>query len=155
MFDRSHFEVFRLEKLDDLHFSRFYRGLHYVVYPQFAFNPPDSEQMIRIARAPKETGDNGLKFWINAELLDDRSSRTEFLHPYLAASKFRLLKEEEFNGIVLNQARDLVASLHLPIHQPVGYVGGLAMHTLETDFTVSLFAEYEDEFIHFFWETSA
>ncbi|MCR6667999.1 MAG: hypothetical protein NVV69_18745 [Methyloversatilis sp.] len=155
MFDRSHFEGLKAEQLADFHFARFYRGLHYDVHPQFAFNPPDSEQMIRITRAPKEAGDNGLKFWINAEHLDDWDGRTEFLRPYLSASEFRSITEEEFNRAVAAQALDLIAPLQLPLHQPVGFVGGLAMHTIETDFMVSLFAEYEDEFIHFFWETSA
>lgn len=155
MFDRSHYEALKKEQLDDLYFARLYRGLHYCVYPQFAFDPPDSEQMIRITRAPKEAGDNGLKFWINAEFLGDWGCRIEFLPPYLAGSKFRPLVEEEFNRIVEAQAQDLLASLQLPLHHPVGYVGGLAMYTMETDFTVSLLAEYEDEFIHFYWETAA
>jgi hypothetical protein len=155
MFDRSNFEALNAEQFGDLHFAHFYRGLHYGVYPQFAFNPPESEQMIRITRAPKESGDNGLKFWINAELLDDWGGRTELLLPYLSKSEFRLISEEEFNRSVVAQASDLVAPLHLPLHRPVGFVGGLAMHTIDTDFIVSLFAEYEDEFIHFFWETAA
>lgn len=155
MFDRSHFEALKKEQLGDLHFARCYRGLHFSVFPQFAFDPPDSEQMIRITRAPKEAGDNGLKFWINAELLGDWGGRTEFLSPYFAASKFRPLTAEEFNRMVAAQTQDLLASLHLPLHHSGGYVGGLAMYTMETDFTVSLLAEYEDEFIHFYWETSA
>ncbi|UUX95556.1 hypothetical protein [Aquabacterium sp. J223] len=92
---------------------------------------------------------------INSELIDDWGGRQDKLRPYLSASLFRLMTEEEFNRLVEAQARDLVASLKPPIHKTGRYVAGLAMHTMETEFLVSLVAEYEDEFIHFYWETSA
>lgn len=155
MFDRVEFEALSEERLDHWKYRCAYRGLRYCVYPQYAFLVPDSEQVVRIARAPKEPNDSGLKFWINAESLGEWSNREQYLRPYLASSQFRPVDESEFNQLVAEQAGDLVVPMHLPLHSSAGYLGGLAMHTMETDFIVSVFAEYEDEFIHFFWETTA
>lgn len=99
--------------------------------------------------------DSGLKFWIHAELLDDWSGRQQYLHPYLSSAKFRRIGESEFNRLVAEQTRELVVPIRLPLHPPTGYLGGLAMRAMEDDLIVSLFAEYEDEFIHFHWETTA
>lgn len=155
MFNRLEFESLPVEKLSDCNYRTAYRGLRYCVYPQYAFSVPDSEQMIRITRSPKEPGDSGLKFWINAELLDDWSNREQYLHPYLLDSQFRPISEDEFNELVTANTQDLVTPLELPLHVSSGYLGGLAMYTMETDFMVSVFAEYGDEFIHFFWEMTA
>ena len=155
MFSRRDFETLPDEQLDSWQFGRSYKGLHHTVYPQYAFSPPDSEQFIKITRAPKEDRDDGLRFWINAELIDDWGGRRDKLRPYLSASLFRPITEEEFNDRVEAQARDLADSVQLPIRKSGRCVGGLAMHTMETDSLVSLVAEYEDEYIHFYWETSA
>ncbi len=155
MFDRTKFEALASENLNLWDYRSAYRGLSYCIYPQHAFSLPDSEQMIRIARAPKEIDDSGLKFWINAEFLDDWRDRESYFQPYLAASLFRPIDEQEFNRLVREQVQGLVVPIDLPLHPLTGFVGGLAMYTMERDFVVSVFAEYEDEFIHFFWNTTA
>ncbi|MES2952339.1 MAG: hypothetical protein V4858_27750 [Pseudomonadota bacterium] len=155
MFNQTEFACLSAASLNHWQYRSAYRGLSYCVYPQHAFTVPDSEQVVRVTRAPKEPNDSGLKFWINAELLGDWGNREQYLHSYLSSSQFRPIDENEFNQLVAEQTRDLFVPMPLPLHPPKGYSGGLAMYTMETDFIVSVFAEYEDEFIHFFWETTA
>lgn len=155
MFNRASFESWLPDELQHWQYRGAYRGLSYCVHPQYAFSSPSSEQGIRITRSPKEPGDSGLKFWINAESLGNWRDGETYFQRYLAASQFRPIDEGEFNKIVATQTHDLVVPITLPLHSSAGYVGGLAMYTLETDLIVSLVAEYEDEFIHFYWDTTA
>jgi hypothetical protein len=37
----------------------------------------------------------------------------------------------------------------------VYFVGAVLLYSMKADFIVSLVAEYEDEFIHFYWDTTA
>lgn len=53
-----------------IHRLGYYRGLYSTFYNQFAFIVPDSEESIRISRAPKLIQDNGVEFWLAAELQD-------------------------------------------------------------------------------------
>jgi len=155
MFDQAELLALPAQRLNDWRRHGSYRGLGYHVHSPEAFSVPESEQMLRIARAPREANDNGLKFWIHAESLDDWGHRQEYFHPYLSSSRFRRMDEGEFNRLVAERTRELVVPLPLPLHPPTGYLGGLAMRAMEDDLIVSLFAEYEDEFIHALWETTA
>lgn len=150
MFNRTDLQKINF---DDFHL-RCYRGLYYTTYNPYAFDVPDSEECIRISRAPKLANDNGLKFWLAAELQDDWSNREKYFKPYVFESDFRLLTENEFNNMVLNQCSALITKPNLPLNSGK-FVGALAMCTMEREFIVDLFAEYEDEFLHFIWETTA
>jgi len=57
--------------------------------------------------------------------------------------------------MVMESSRQLLVPLFLPLHPPTGFVGALLMYSTKTDFIVSLLAEYEDQFIHYFWGTCA
>jgi hypothetical protein len=137
------------------HYLRFYRGLYFITYPQFAFRVPDSEETIRISRAPKRDEDNGLHFWLAAEHLDDWSTRTSFYLPYLQNAAFEQISEDRFNELVAAQCSELLCQPQLPLKNSGKFVGAMLMYSMKTDFIVDLFAEYDDEFIHFYWETAA
>lgn len=156
MFSREDLERLDSALLGDGHFVRSYPGLHYVVYPQYAFRVPDAEQYIRITRAPRQPGDNGLRFWVSAELAHEPNApRPAHLASYLQEARFDPVSEAEIHRIVEERCSDLLVPPVLPLHPPGGFLGGLEMYTLADDFIVSLFAEYEDELIHFYWETTA
>ena len=155
MFSRSDLDTLNNALFVDWRYMRCYPGLHYAVYPQHAFLVPDSEQCVRITRAPKRQGDSGVQFWVSAEANDLPLGNPEQAAKQLRASHFRTIDEEEFNSLVQAQCAELVAPLSLPLHPSSGFIGALSMHALETEFMVSLFAEYADEFIHFYWESTA
>ena len=133
----------------------FYEGLYYVTYPQHAFRVPDSEQTIRITRAPKIAGDNGLRFWICAERIADWHDREEYFLPYLLRATFEKIGEAELNKLIACHCSELIAPPDLPLCARRGFIGGLLMHSTKTDFVVSAFAEYETEYLHFYWDTTA
>lgn len=147
--------MFTKSDLDQIDINDFglhrYRGLYFVTYRQDAFNSPSSEENIYISRAPKEIGDNGIRFWLAAEM-----SKSEKLYgPYLQEAEFRPISEEKFNALVAEQCLDLIVKPQLPLNKSGQFVGALLMYSMETDFIVDLFAEYEDEYIHFYWHTTA
>lgn len=154
MFARSDLDALDSELFVDWRYMSCYPGLHYAVYPQHAFRVPDSEQMVRITRAPKRQGDNGVQFWVSAES-SDAPLKPEYAAKYLKSAHFRPIHEAEFNGLVQAQCAELIAPPILPLREPGGFIGALSMHALETEFIVSLFAEYANEFIHFYWESTA
>ncbi|MFZ6756000.1 hypothetical protein ACO0K9_02180 [Undibacterium sp. Ji50W] len=147
--------MFSKSDLDQIDINIFglhrYRGLYFVTYRQDAFAVPDSEENIYISRAPKYPGDNGIRFWLAAEM-----SKGEKLYgPYLQEAEFRPIPEEKFNGLVAEQCFHLILKPQLPLNQSGQFVGALLMYSMETEFIVDLFAEYEDEYIHFYWHTTA
>lgn len=131
-----------------------YRGLYSTYYNQFAFRVPDSEESIQISRSPKLAKDNGLLFWLAAELQDNWSGREQYFQPYINDADFKEISESEFNSMVYSQCNDLISKPSLPLNTGK-FVGALAMYTMEKDLIVDLFAEYDNEFIHFFWESTA
>ena len=132
-----------------------YRGLYYTCYPQYAFRVPDGEESIRITRAPKAEGDNGLRFWLAAELADDWRGRESYLPNYLSGAFFEPIDELSFNDLVATHCSGLVVPPRLPLVVGQAFLGGLLMYSMKTELLVSTVAEYENEFIHFAWETTA
>jgi hypothetical protein len=145
--------------LADPNFGR-YPGLHYEIYPQDAFRTVESEQLIRITRSPKRVGDDGLEFWLAAERMDglvgrEEYFRAEYVPGVLRRASFQVITEAEFNEFVGRWSAELLAPPRLPLHASTGFVGSLLMFNAETDLIASAFAEYEDEFLFFSWESSA
>ncbi|MGN8120577.1 hypothetical protein ACTJK9_02335 [Pseudomonas sp. 22082] len=153
MFNRSDFDQLSGKEVTYWSARDDCRGLYYVTYPAFAFQCPYSQETIRIARAPKQQGENGLKFWLHAECVDWHPERESYFLGYVSDAKFEEISETVFNQMVADQARDLIAPLKQPLHEPNGFIGALLMYSMKTEFTVSLFAEYKDEYIHFYWDT--
>ncbi|AXI61143.1 hypothetical protein DLD99_11895 [Pseudomonas kribbensis] len=155
MFNRSDFDKLSGEGMTYWNACGRCRGLYYVTYPAVAFEYPDSEETIRITRAPKQQGENGLKFWLHAECVAWHPDRESYFLGYVSDAKFEEISEAVFNQMVADQARDLIAPLKQPLHEPSGFIGALLMYSMKTEFIVSLFAEYEEEYIHFYWDTTS
>lgn len=155
MFCRRDFEDLVAIDQARLHLLAGYRGIYYVEYPQFAFQVPDGEESIRISRAPKSKGDNGLRFWIAAELADNWKGRESCLLGYLSGGYFEPLDELSFDSLVKSNCVGLIVPPGLPLGHGQTFLGALLMYSMKTEFFVSVIAEYENEFIHFFWETTA
>jgi len=155
MFERKDFDNLVSIEGDNLKFLSGYQGLYYVYYPQYAFKVPDSEESIRITRAPKNSSDNGLRFWLSAELADNWQGRENHLLPYLSGSYFERINEAVFAGLVAEKVSALINPPELPFVSEQAFHGALLMYSMKTEFIVSIFAEYEREYIHFAWETTA
>lgn len=156
MFSRDDLSAIKDEQLTSWLFVGRYPGLHYTEYPQFAFSSPDSEQLIRIARAPRLCGDSGLRFWLSSERIEDWRERESYFVGYIRNSEFESLAEADFDRAVASASSDLL--LPLALNLPLGrgrFLGALQMYAMKTDFIISIFAEYEEEFVHFYWETTA
>jgi hypothetical protein len=155
MFCRIDYENLARIETSRLQYIGAYRGLYHVCYPQYAFQVPDGEESIRITRSPKEPDDNGLRFWLAAELADDWQGRESYLHDYLSGAYFEPIDELQFNDLVATHCNGLVVSPTLPLAREQVFQGALLMYSMKTEFFVSAIAEYEDEFIHFSWGTTA
>ncbi|ANI54372.1 MULTISPECIES: hypothetical protein [Pseudomonas] len=153
MFDRSDFDQLSSDQQICSAARSECRGLYYVTYPNDAFRYSESQETIRITRAPKRHGEDGLKFWLQAEYLDWRPESDSRFPQHVSDAKFEKIPEAVFNQMIVDRTIDLIAPLKQPLHEPTGFVGALLMYSMKTDFIVSLFAEYEDEYIHFHWYT--
>ncbi|WP_258536125.1 MULTISPECIES: hypothetical protein, partial [unclassified Pseudomonas] len=155
MFDRSDFDQLSSEQLTFWAAHNHCPGIYYTAYPQSAFRTRSSEERIRVTRVRKRQGENGLNFWLFAEWIDWRPGGENYFAGYVSDAKFEEVSEAVFNQMVAEQAIDLIAPLKQPLHESTGFVGALLMYSMKTEFIVSLFAEYEDEYIHFYWDTTA
>lgn len=155
MFTREDFQQLARTSLADPRFVAGYRGLHYSTYPQYAFQVPDSEQTLRITRAPKAAADNGLGFWLAAESVDFTPQRERYFAPYLADAAFEPLSEPALLKQIANCCAELIQPPPLPLISDQTFQGALLMYSLDTDLLVSLFAEYSQEYLHFYWTSTA
>ncbi|WP_083893487.1 hypothetical protein [Herbaspirillum sp. B65] len=155
MFEKKDFQNILGKLPTKMHRLGCYRGVSFHVYPPYAFNPPDGEQTIRITRAPKADSDNGIDFWLCSEWLQGWTGREEYFAGYLSGSAFEPISERSFNDLVADRCVDLIVRPELPLKAIGKFLGAVLLYSMKTDFIVSLVAEYEDEFIHFYWDTTA
>jgi hypothetical protein len=154
MFSRTDFEAWQTLQESHLSTSEYY-GLYYTEYPQFAFRSHFSEESIRITRAPKTPGDNGLRFWLAAELADDWRGRESYFKSYVSGAAFEPVTESFFNDLVAGHCMGLVVPPPMPLASGAMFQGGLLMYEFSAELIVSAFAEYENEFVHFAWSSTA
>jgi len=131
-----------------------YRGLYCTVYRQYAFNTPSSEETIRISRSPRLGRDSGVMFWLAAILQDDWSDRMEYFQPYLTNARYLPITETKFNSLVAEYCGELITKPTHPLNTG-DFKGALLMYDVEDDLMVDLYAEYDNEYIHFYWESTA
>ncbi|MEC8012390.1 MAG: hypothetical protein VX185_16670 [Pseudomonadota bacterium] len=133
-----------------------YTGLFTTYYKSYAFNCVDSCEYIFISRSPKEDKDNGVKFMFRS-YLDDGSCRDRSVSDVkglLLSADFKLIAEDVFNEKVKEQCAELITKPQYPLSSKK-FIGALIMYDLDQEFMVDMFAEYEDEYIHFYWDTTA
>jgi hypothetical protein len=145
MFNRNDFDRLAAQKGEKIQFLSGYRGLYYIFYSQYAYTEPSGEESIRITRAPKEDSDNGLRFWIAAEIADIGQAEANWLLQYLSDAYFEEIDEADFNNIVAEKCIGLINPLKLPIINNQTFIGALLMYSMRTEFYVSAVAEYENE----------
>ena len=132
-----------------------YRGLSFTTYPPYAFNSESSEETIIISRAPKLLQDSGFKFWIAAVLNDDWSDREEFREEYIVGANFEEIPEKTLNARISRCCADLIVKPKVPLAESP-FVGAIEMYYENDGVTlVDMFAEYEKEFVRFYWDTTA
>lgn len=131
-----------------------YEGLKSQCFDQSCFSEPDSEENIRLSRAPKSPSDNGLNFLLAAEQQNIWHGGIKALQDYFLKSNFQNISEKEFYSLVSSQTERLIPPLSMPFNEST-FIGSVAICTLKDDLIVDLFAEYQDEYIHFFWESLA
>ncbi|WP_339526830.1 hypothetical protein [Pseudomonas sp. EA_35y_Pfl2_R111] len=139
---------------DSINFER-YPGLYYVTYPQYSFTVPDGEETIRISRAPKTSNDDGMKFWLASEWLAGWHGKEELFSSYITDSAFEKITEDEMNFEIFTQCSGLISPPPLPVIGGQEFIGALMMYSLKTEFIISIFAEYTNEYLHFYWDTTA
>jgi len=127
MFTHAEFEKLLDAQDDTVLETRPYPGMYYVTYPQYAFITPDAEEFIRITRAPKAGGDNGLRFWLEAEFLDDWRGRESSLLDYLMGASFDPIDAHVFDKLVVTHCSGLVVPPALPLAMGKAFIGALLM----------------------------
>ncbi|EJM24704.1 hypothetical protein [Pseudomonas sp. GM25] len=155
MFDRNDFDQLTRQQLLFWPCHNDCPGLYYLTYPSSAFLVPCGQEYIRITRVSKSHHTNGLNVWLNAEWHERQPGGDHSFPEYVGGAQFEPISEEVFNQLVAERAVELIVPLKQPLHEPSGFIGALLMYSMKTDFIVSLFAEYEDEFVHFYWHTLA
>jgi hypothetical protein len=163
MFTRFDLNLLDKQRLTNPAAFAHYPDLRVVTYGQDDFQCRDAEEIIRICTAPKRTGDNGLYFWLAAECTEGWQGRERYFASYVGDAAFEAISESDFNQLVANYCAHLRILPKLPLYSSKGssegsskgFVGALLMYSARTDLMVSAVAEYEDSFIHFYWDTTA
>lgn len=133
-----------------------YNGLNEISYTDNDFKHPEACEYIRITRRKKRDEDNGVNFMFHSYLADIYYGvcTLEGIKDGLQTSNFEQITEDRFYEMVQAQCVGLIDKPNLPLSYSK-FIGALVMCDLKTEFVVDVFAEYEDEYIHFFWNTTA
>lgn len=75
--------------------------------------------------------------------------------PYLFDASFEDISEIEFNKPVTIHMCEIIMKPDLPLNKSGKFIGVLLMYSIKTEFFVLLLAECEDEYLHFYWQTTA
>lgn len=124
-----------------------------VEFDYLAFHDASSEEKIVIHRGRRNDYSDSLHFWVVSVRNLDWSGREAYLLSYLQSSQCRSMTEIEFNSIVVKYSTALKQPPTLPLHSESAFVAALQMHDDWSE--VAALAEYEAEFIAFYWVTTA
>jgi hypothetical protein len=122
-------------------------------FDPFDFKVPDSEESIEIHRGATFKFEDVLHFWVKSVQSQDWSYKAEYFLPYAQGGKYLMLSEGEFNNLVSQYALDLKQPPSLPLHSESRFIGALQMYDDWND--VAAVAAYENEYIGFYWSTTA
>ncbi len=121
-----------------------------VEYTHDDFKFPGSEQMIDLHRAKKIDFDNTLQFWVHSLRSQDWNGSNQFLR-YAQSGAFIPMTEAEFSNFIVEYARSLSSPLRLA---PKGeFIWAMQMYNAWND--VAVVAEFGEEYVSFYWSTTA
>lgn len=155
MFNRNDFELFLSTQNQVISLPEEYLGISRKHYSPCDFVSPSSEEYIWITYAPKNVGDNGLKFWLHAECADDWLGKEDYILPYLSGAYFKTIDELTFKDLLNTHCKDLIRQPDFSFIDKQIFCGALLMYEIDTELSVSVFAEYENLYVHFRWESTA
>ncbi len=122
-------------------------------FTQDDFKSTDAEEEIQIHRGDAAQFENGLHFWVKSIQNQDWHNRSEYLFPYLQEGKCLMISEAYFNQLAWKFTLNLKSSPSLPLHSECNFIGALCMYDDWND--VAIVAGYDNEYIAFYWSTSA
>lgn len=138
-----------------------YSGLYSTHYNFYAFKSQSTEENIIISRAPRNNNNSNAKFWLAAlqqetykfeEYLDDEFE--ESFQEYVSKAQYKEITETEAYSIITDHCSDLITKPPFPLNSNT-FIGALIMYYQSGNQITDLFMEYEDEYIHFYWESTA
>jgi hypothetical protein len=120
-------------------------------YLQDDFKESESEQSMVFCYADKSEVENIQDFYLNA--LSRSGISKEYILPFLDQTifQFKVIDKTKFESLVMEQAANLKEDFHLSLKGD--FLTGLIL--VENWDYISLLAETSQEYIAFFWETTA
>jgi hypothetical protein len=120
-------------------------------YSQDDFKESESEQSIVFCYADKNEAENISDFYLNA--LSKSGISKEYIIPFLeqTSMQLRAIDKEKFESLILEQTGNLKEEFSLSIKGD--FVSGIIL--VENWDYISIVAETTQEYIAFFWETTA
>ena len=147
--------------INDKNASAEYRGMYSTYYNSYAFESQSTEENIIISRAPRTKYNSNAKFWLAAlqqetykveEYLDEDFE--ECFEEYVSNAQYKEISESDTYSIIKEYCSDLITKPALPLNSKK-FIGALVMYYQSGDQIIDIFMEYEDEYLHFYWESTA
>lgn len=126
------------------------RNVEVTEFDQQDFDPPESEQTIEIHCGKKADFEDALHFWLKSLQSQDWNSG-DYSVNYAKSSLCLPLAEERFMELIADYSRSSKKPLDLAARGK--FQSGMQMHDEWND--VALLAEFEEEYIAFYWATTA
>ena len=114
------------------------------------FDSSSSEETIVVDRGLRTAFDDALQFWVQSLRTQDWNGQDYFLN-YAQTGSFIPIDDAEFYRLVKEYSHSLNALFNLA---PKGaFISAMQMHNDWND--IALLAEFEQEYIAFYWATTA
>ena len=147
--------------IDDNNTLDEYRGLYSTFYQPYAFESQSTEERILISHAPKTKYNSNARFWL-AAVLQERcndeenydENDEEYFKEYVANAKYKEILETDAISIIKEYCSDLITKPKLPLNNNK-FIGALIMYDQDADQMIDLYMEYKDEYLRFYWESTA
>lgn len=147
--------------IDDNNSLAEYRGLYSTFYQPYAFESQSTEELIIISHAPRTKYNSNAKFWLAAILQESSNCEeqfneyvNEYFEEYVAKAKYKDISESGALSIINEYCSDLITKPRLPLNNNK-FIGALIMYDKDADQMIDLYMEYEDEYLRFYWESTA
>ena len=121
-----------------------------VEYTHDDFKFSASEQIIELHHAKKTHFDDALQFWVHSLRSQDWRD-LDYLLRYAHNSTFRPMTNSEFSRFILGYTKSLSSPLRLT--PKGGFIWAMQMYDAWND--VAVVAEFSEEYVSFYWSTTA